>query len=326
MAQRCFRAPVWAFAAVMAGLSLGACSQENQTSSAGPAARPSLPAPRAPFSVGDQGLPAFVRCLQGKTTVVSAHRGGPEPGFPENAIETMANTLTHGPMFMEIDVATARDGTLYLMHDRDLERTTTGQGAVNRSDWSQIKDLRLEDNDGAVTAFAPPSLREALEWARGRTVLQLDIKRTTDHGDVVRLLNDMDAKDYTLIIVYSVEDAAKVHRLDPTVTLSVGVDSEADLATLESAGVDLNNIWAWTGTQGVRLDVIRMLRDRGIPAAGGTLWDIDGEIAASGDEARYARIAAQGLQVLATDRHRQAYDALQANGDTIAAIEACAEG
>ena len=40
--------------------------------------------------------------------LVSAHRGGPRRGFPENCIATFENTLKHTFAIMEIDPATAR--------------------------------------------------------------------------------------------------------------------------------------------------------------------------------------------------------------------------
>lgn len=55
----------------------------------------------------------------------------------------------------------------------------------------------------------------------------------------------------------------------------------------------------------------------------GMLWRSDMEIAATGDDARYARMAALGADVLVTDRHFEAYRALEAGQNTRAAVAAC---
>ncbi|MDP4604669.1 MAG: hypothetical protein NWS68_00780, partial [Erythrobacter sp.] len=74
----------------------------------------------APLAAQDQGawqvvpetsLSAMIDCLEAAgQTLISAHRGGPSPGLPENAIPTMAALLAAAPAIMEIDVALSRDG------------------------------------------------------------------------------------------------------------------------------------------------------------------------------------------------------------------------
>ena len=108
-------------------------------------------------------LSAFFDCLRtSRQTVVAAHRGGPEPGYAENAIETFAHTLSHAPALLEIDIARTRDGALVLMHDDTVERTTTGEGAVSELTLEQFRALSLEDEMGAALDAHPPTLREAL--------------------------------------------------------------------------------------------------------------------------------------------------------------------
>jgi glycerophosphoryl diester phosphodiesterase len=122
-------------------------------------------------------LPAFFDCLRrSRRTVVAAHRGGPTSGFAENAIPTFENTLRHVPALLEIDIARTRDGVLVLMHDETVDRTTTGSGRVIDLTLSQLRTFRLEDDAGAALTARVPTLREALDWAAGRAVLELDVK------------------------------------------------------------------------------------------------------------------------------------------------------
>src|SRR5215813_4541939 len=56
-------------------------------------------------------LPAFFACLGDKSqAIVEAHRGGNEPGYAENSVETFAHTLSQEPAFMEIDIGKTKDG------------------------------------------------------------------------------------------------------------------------------------------------------------------------------------------------------------------------
>src|SRR5690606_27567874 len=110
--------------------------------------------------------------------MVSAHRGGPYPGFPENAIETFANILKFTPSIIELDVAMTRDSVLVLMHDDELDRTTNGTGKVEEVTFEYIQGLLLEDNHGNLTEFKVPTLKEALVWSKGKALLTVDIKQS----------------------------------------------------------------------------------------------------------------------------------------------------
>ena len=107
----------------------------------------------------DGDLNAFFDCLDDEgVTLVSAHRGGPAPGFPENAVETFARTLSMAPALIEFDVAASADGVLYLMHDDTLDRTTDGEGGSDSLPWTDIQNLNLMDQNGRATGFHPPPL------------------------------------------------------------------------------------------------------------------------------------------------------------------------
>ena len=94
-------------------------------------------------------LSATLDCLEAEgRTVISAHRGGPSPGLPENAIPTMDAVLHALPAMMEIDVAASPEGVHYLIPDRTLDRTTTGAGAAAEVPWETVAELHLVDEAG----------------------------------------------------------------------------------------------------------------------------------------------------------------------------------
>src|SRR5262245_16752678 len=108
--------------------------------------------------------------------LVSGHRGGAAVGFPENCIPTFEHTLQHTFAMLEIDPRYAKDGAIVVHHDPGLERTTTGQGLVVNHTLADLKQLRLKDTAGDVTDYQMPTLDEAIQWARGKTILVLDQK------------------------------------------------------------------------------------------------------------------------------------------------------
>lgn len=286
-----------------------------------------LPAPLAPMSNPEETVAAYLGCLrEADVTVISAHRGGVEPGFPENALESMANTAAQGGFIMEIDIRATADGVFVLLHDEALERTSTGEGLIAETAVADLDGLTLMDNDGAATEFAIPTLDQALAWGRDRAILQLDVKRGAPIDQVAQAVVDADAVHYAAVIAYSVEDALTAYAVDPRLTISVGLDSLEDLDALNAAGLSNDNIMVWTGVGDVRPDYWAALAERNVSTAFGALWTIDVEVQESGEASRYAELAEQGVDVLATDYHLLAYEALETRQDTAAAIAACSAG
>ncbi|WP_411819273.1 glycerophosphodiester phosphodiesterase family protein [Hyphococcus formosus] len=279
--------------------------------------------PRLNSSMGwriDAGndLNAFFECLENEgVTLVSAHRGGPTPGFPENALETMAEVMTKIPAVMEIDVATSSDGVLYLMHDDTLERTTNGEGETNALSWAELKKLKLEDNDGRITNFAPTRFADALAWAKGRTIIQVDFKRTTKYEDVAKEIIAQNAENRVILIAYSRASARKLHSLMPNAMISLSLNSQSDLNRAVATGIPDDRILGFTGIEDPRPRLFSILNSRDVEVIFGTLGgrdSIDRAIAADGDEDRYAEIAAQGVDIIATDRPYAAHIALDDAG------------
>lgn len=69
-----------------------------------------------------------------------AHRGH-SIAYPENTLEAYRKAIELGVEMIECDVNITRDGTLVMMHDPTLDRTTTGSGRVSASTWEEIQKL-----------------------------------------------------------------------------------------------------------------------------------------------------------------------------------------
>jgi glycerophosphoryl diester phosphodiesterase len=136
--------------------------------------------------------------------LIGAHRGGPSPGFPENCIATFERSLRFAPCLIECDVRKSKDGVMVLMHDRSLERTTTGKGLVESLSMSQLRQLNLVDPNETVTDYKIPTLLDALRWAKGRAILELDIKGSVTPPEIVQTIKTEGAESYVVVITYDV--------------------------------------------------------------------------------------------------------------------------
>ena len=267
--------------------------------------------------VPETSLSAMLDCLEAEgRTLVSAHRGGPSPGLPENAIATMDAVLTAIPAVMEVDVAQSADGVLFLLHDDRLDRTTTGEGVAAEKPWADLAALRLTDGAGWVTPYGIPTLAEALDWAKGRTVLQLDFKRSAPYEAVIDMVREKGMEDSVILIAYSVPAAKRLHDLAPEAMISLSVESPGALAEAVAAGIPAERIIAFTGTRLARPDLYAALDEADVEVIFGTLGrspnSIDNVIARFGTDERYAELSQGGVDVIATDRPREAAAALAA--------------
>jgi len=297
--------------ALLLGAALAGCNEAAtapvETSDAASVESPSEQQPAATPVSNSRDLARLFDCVREEGGVlIAAHRGGPAPGFPENAVETFQHALDAGIPMMEIDVAESRDGVLFLMHDRSLTRTTTGQGPVADTSWNEISQLRLVDNEGRVTSFNPPALAEALEWAvETGAILELDRKETTSFRNIIGEVRAAGAENNVIIITYSDEQAWQVAEIAPDLMMTAGVGNRQHEAALLDGGVDPDKLVAWTGTREPSFGKWRGLASKNIESAFGTLGRpgerLDDQYWADGDPSEYVSLIENGLVLLATD-------------------------
>lgn len=263
----------------------------------------------APAPPAGARIAAAFDCARAEgATLISAHRGGPQPGLPENALETLQASAGAGVWLLEIDIRKTAEGALVLLHDETLDRTTNGAGPVAAAAAAEVARLRLKDAFGAPTPFAPPSLAAALAWADGRAVLQLDVKRGVALADVAAAVRRAQAEDRVVLIVYSTRDAVEARRVAPDMMISASIETDADLEALKQAGVDLRRVLAWTGAGRPDPGLWSRLRAAGVEPMFGAFGGADLE----GREEAYRELSKNGLTVLGTDRPRQALSAVGA--------------
>ncbi|MEZ5946356.1 MAG: glycerophosphodiester phosphodiesterase family protein [Hyphomonas sp.] len=252
-------------------------------------------------------LPDYFDCLRrAGGTVIAAHRGGPDKGFPENAIETFQHGFDRGIRVFEIDVAETRDGVLTLMHDDRLNRTTTGKGYVSDTDWETMSGLWLEDNDGRRTQFHPPKFSDVLLWAKETgAILELDKKPTTSFANIAAAVRAAGAEESVIFISYNDDQAAEIAAIDPDFMMTASAFGGRDVAALEARGIDRTRLVAWTGTEEPDAAAWKRLVKEGIEPAFGTLGRagerLDDAYLADGDGSEYDDLARQGLVLIATD-------------------------
>ena len=255
-------------------------------------------------------LQEYLRWSADKPPIISAHRGGPMPGFPENCIETFENSLNYAPCIIECDVARTKDSVLVMMHDYTLDRTTSGSGKIGDFSLTELKELYLKDNDGNLTEYKIPTLAEVLDWGRNRAIVELDIKGSISAEEIVALINKKNAVTYTIVITYNLPDAIEYHELNSDLVISATARSVEGVQRLLETGIDPRCLVAFAGVFEPDPAVYELLHDNGIMAILGTMGNLDRKAEKQGAKV-YQELIDNGADILATDNVALAAKILQ---------------
>lgn len=106
--------------------------------------------------------------------LVCAHRSF-HTNAPENSLHSIKNAIQAKIDIIEIDVRTTKDSVLVLMHDKDIDRITTGKGLIKNYTFSELQQFNLKMKD-SVTEDKIPLLEDALKMAKGKVIINLDLK------------------------------------------------------------------------------------------------------------------------------------------------------
>lgn len=109
---------------------------------------------------------------------ITGHRGS-KLRAPENSLSAIRQAIAEGADYAEIDVQTTADGVVVLLHDADLMRVASVNRRLRDIEYHELKDIDVG------SWFAPefrseriPTLQEAIDVARGRIKLNIELKYT----------------------------------------------------------------------------------------------------------------------------------------------------
>lgn len=117
---------------------------------------------------------------------VIAHRGAWGSGVPENSLAAFERAIDLGADMIELDVRRTRDGELAIFHDAGIAAAPVGT----------LTRPEIEDRAGVL----PPLLEEALELARGRIALDVELKEDGYVDEPADLLAGFAANGGDLIV------------------------------------------------------------------------------------------------------------------------------
>lgn len=197
--------------------------------------------------------------------IISGHRGGQEPHFPENSLEGFQNVLNQMPAIFEIDPRLTKDSVIVLMHDATLDRTTNASGKLSDYTWAELQSVRLKDSDGNVTKLKIPTLEEVIRWSIGKTVVNLD-KKDVPLDMIVDMIRNCKAEKHIMITVHTGAQARYYYDRFPDIMFSVFARNAKEYEDISISGVPWRNMIAYVGPtiNEKNKDIVEKLHNNGV--------------------------------------------------------------
>lgn len=180
--------------------------------------------------------------------IVSGHRGTIEAGLPENSIAAFEAVLQKTPAIFEIDPRYTKDSVAILMHDAALDRTTNGTGKVSDFTWAELRKLKLKDRAGNITRYGINTLDEVIQWAKGKTILNLD-KKDLPLAATAALLKKYNAYSWVWVTVHDVEQASYYLEQSPEQYMSMHIKDQGALEKFKASGLPYNRMIVYIGPE-----------------------------------------------------------------------------
>lgn len=114
-------------------------------------------------------------------TLVYAHRGD-SAAYPENTLLAFRKAMESGAYGIELDLHATSDGTVVVIHDRSLERTTTGRGYVDEQPLTSVREADAGDGERV------PTFAEVLDLVGDNLHFDLEVKQPGIEAAVLAVL------------------------------------------------------------------------------------------------------------------------------------------
>lgn len=175
-----------------------------------------------------------------------AHRGAMLER-PENTMPAFKKALEIGADIIELDLFTSRDGHLFILHDRTLDRTTNGQGLASERTLSELQELDAGSHfNSKYSGERIPSFKEVLTWAvQADAVLLLDLKeRGLEFAEnVAHEVKSAKAENHVVVGVRSPKQAMEFGTLLPDTRRLAFIGSPDYIEDFANTGVYIIRLW-----------------------------------------------------------------------------------
>jgi glycerophosphoryl diester phosphodiesterase len=203
---------------------------------------------------------------QFSTIQVCGHRGGFYDQLPENSIAAFkftAQNFLPDTAFVEFDLRKSKDGTIYIMHDETIDRTTNGNGKIVDLTDDYLNSLVLKNKLGTLTSERIPTFKSLLAFAKFNPIkLMLDVKADV-WDESLRLLRETNLENRSIVLTFKPADSKRTFSLTKKASISCLISSNEDWNAISEIGIPSENLIAYVNDK-TNEQLINNLKVKGI--------------------------------------------------------------
>ncbi len=150
----------------------------------------------------------FGDLIKQKKVLLAAHRGSCGGNIPCNSLPAYKIALNKNADIVELDVEVSSDGVLFIQHPRMERVHLRFKDSLRDYPASFIEQMTLSNNDMNKTAYPILRLSEALEFLKGKCVVNID-KFWGAPDLIAKMVREMGMQDQVIVKAPLTEEGLK---------------------------------------------------------------------------------------------------------------------
>jgi len=177
-------------------------------------------------------------------TKIIAHRGFSSIA-PENTLIAFQKAIECKADYFELDVYKTKNDSIVVIHDSSVDRTSSNnaRGKIAEMNYSDLATVSVGYSEKFGDKYENekiPTLREALELAKGKIKVCIEIKIYGAEQEILKIVNDLGVKDDVILFSFYYPVLAKIRQLDKNIPILFLIN-KADKMTIDYAEIIESN-------------------------------------------------------------------------------------
>ena len=177
-------------------------------------------------------------------TKIIAHRGFSSIA-PENTLVAFQKAIECKADYFELDVHKTKNDSIVVIHNSFVDKTSSNnkKGEIAKMNYGELASVKVGYSEKFGNKYENekiPTLREALELAKGKIKVCIEIKVYGAEKEILKIINDLGVKDDVIIFSFYYPVLAKIRQLDKNIPILFLIN-KADKMTIDYAKIIESN-------------------------------------------------------------------------------------
>ena len=177
-------------------------------------------------------------------TKIIAHRGFSGIA-PENTIVAFQKAIECKADYFELDVHKTKNDSIVVIHNSSVDKTSSNskKGEIAKMNYRDLATVKVGYSEKFGNKYENekiPTLREALELAKGKIKVCIEVKVYGAEKEILKIIYDLGVEDDVIIFSFYYPVLAKIRQLDKNISILFLIN-KADKMTIDYAKIIESN-------------------------------------------------------------------------------------